>query len=51
MKLVSAPRYDIYLKDWDMDRINLVAQFYGKVSRVIAHWLRHLQGEEPEEMK
>ena len=51
MKLVSAPRYDVYLKDWDMDRINLVAQCYGKVSRVVAHRLRHLRGEEPEEIQ
>ena len=42
MKLVSAPTYDIYLEDWDIDCINKVAQTYGKISRVVALWLRHL---------
>ena len=51
MKLVSTPRYDADLKDWDMDRINLVAKSYSKVSRVVAHWLRHLRGEESEEIQ
>ena len=51
MKLVSAPTYDIYLEDWDMDRINKVAQTYGRVSRVVALRLRHLRGEEPEEIQ
>ena len=51
MKLVSAPTYDIYLEDWDMDRINKVAQTFGKVSRGIHLRLQHLQGEEQEEIQ
>ena len=51
MKLVSAPRYDVYLKDWDIDYINLVAKSYGKVSKVVAHQLRYLQTEEPEKIQ
>ena len=51
MKLVLAPTYDIYLEDWDMDCINKVAQTYGRVSRVVALRLRHLRGEEPEEIQ
>ena len=35
MKLVSAPTYDIDLKDWDMDRINEVTKTFGKISRGI----------------
>ena len=50
MKLVSTLRYDVYLKNCDMDRIYLVAQSYGKLFRVVAHRLRHLRGEEPEEI-
>ena len=37
MRLVSAPRYDVYLKDWDMDYINCVAQFYSKISKIVTH--------------
>ena len=37
MKLVLAPRHDVYLKDSDIDCINLVPQSYGKISRVVAH--------------
>ncbi len=51
MKLVSAPTYDIYLEDWDMDRINKVTQTYDRVSRVVALRLQHLRGEEPEEIQ
>ena len=35
MKLVSAPTYDIYLENQDMDYINKVVQTFGKVSRDI----------------
>ena len=37
MKLVSAPKYDVYFKDWDIDCINRVAPSYGKISRIVAH--------------
>ena len=50
MKLVLALRYDVYLKNCDIVYINLVAQSYGKVSRVVAHRLQHLRGEELEEI-
>ena len=39
MKLVLAPRYDVNLKDWNMNCINLVAKSYDKISRVVAHRL------------
>ena len=51
MKLVLAPRYDIDLEDWDLDRINKVSRTYGKISRDIALRLQHLRGEEPEEIQ
>ena len=51
IKLVLAPRYNVYLKDWDIDCINHVAKSYNKISRIIAYRLRHLQGEELEEIQ
>lgn len=50
MKLVSAPMYDINLKDWDMHYINNIAITYGKSSRGIAFWLQHLQSKKLKEI-
>lgn len=35
MNLISTPKYDIDLKDWDMDCIKEVGKTYSKVSRSI----------------
>ena len=51
MKLVLTPTYNIYLKDWDIDCINKVAQTFGKVSRGIHFQLQYLQGKKPEEIQ
>ena len=51
MKLVSEPRYNINIKNWDMNCINLVVQSYNKVYRVVGHQLGHLEGEELEEIQ
>lgn len=51
IKLVLVPKYDIYLKDSDIDYINLVAQSYVKVFRVVVHWLQYLQSKRPEEIQ
>lgn len=39
IKLSLALTYNIYLKDWNMDHINKVAQTFGKISRGIVLWL------------
>ena len=49
MKLVSATKYDIELKDWDMDRIKDVENTYGKVSRGIDLRIQALLGNIPDE--
>ncbi len=48
MKLVSATKYDIELKDWDMDRIKAVENTYGKVSRGIHLRIQALLGNTPD---